>query len=166
MVCRSADRMWRLSRLGVEAPSVCLRCLRRSLRLRGGQHDDRPQRQGSLFRRAVFLRDCNRNGGSGFPHRAPLREAGVRLYTESSQEILRARKLLTQWTADGSLSREQYELLEQDTVSDLRTTYIFLSLVLFLFSVIAVAAIVGLSSLIFTGSSQQAAGIFYLIFAA
>ena len=90
----------------------------------------------------------------------------MRIYTESSQEILRTRKLLTQWTADGSLSQEQYQLLEQETVSDLRTTNIFLRLVLFFFSVIAVAATVGLSTLIFTGSSQQASGIFFLIFAA
>jgi hypothetical protein len=90
----------------------------------------------------------------------------VRIYTESSQEILRARKLLTQWTADGSLSREQYQLLEQETVSDLRSTNIFLRLVLFLFTLIAVAATVGLSSLIFAGASQQATGVFFLIFAA
>jgi hypothetical protein len=49
----------------------------------------------------------------------------VRIYTESSEETLRARKFLTQWTGDGSLSKEQYQRLEQDTVSDLRTTNIF-----------------------------------------
>jgi hypothetical protein len=48
----------------------------------------------------------------------------------------------------------------------LRTTNIFLRLVLFFFTLIAVAASAGLPSLIFTGSSQQATGIFFLIFAA
>ncbi|WP_035356864.1 hypothetical protein [Edaphobacter aggregans] len=50
----------------------------------------------------------------------------MRIYTESNEETLRARKLLTQWTGDGSLSKEQYQRLEQDTVSDLRITNIFL----------------------------------------
>jgi hypothetical protein len=90
----------------------------------------------------------------------------VRIYTESSEEALRARKLLKQWAGDGYLNNEQYQLLEQDTVFDLRTTNIFLRLVLFFFTLIAVAASVGLSSLIFTGSSQQTTGILLLIFAA
>jgi len=57
---------------------------------------------------------------------------------------LRARRLLTQWKDDGLLSEEQYQQLEQDTTSDLRTTNIFLRLVLLLFTLFAVAAAVGL----------------------
>ena len=68
----------------------------------------------------------------------------MRIYTESSEENLRARKLLKEWTGDGALSQEQCQRLEQDTVSDLRTTNIFLRLVLFFFTVIAVAAAAGL----------------------
>jgi hypothetical protein len=91
----------------------------------------------------------------------------VRLYTESSQEILRARKLLTQWTADGSLSQEQYQFLEQETVSDLRTTNIFLRLVLFCFTLIVAGASIALFfMLFFTSSSQPTIGIFLLICAA
>jgi len=91
----------------------------------------------------------------------------VRIYTESSAETLLARKLLTQWTADGSLSNEQYQRLEQDTVSDLRITNIFLRLVLFFFTMIGVAAAVGLFFTIFLWRpSQQTEGIFLLIFAA
>jgi membrane protein YdbS with pleckstrin-like domain len=91
----------------------------------------------------------------------------VRIYTESREETLRARKLLTQWTDDGALSKEQYQRLEQDTVSDLRTTNIFLRLVLFFFTIIAVAAAVGLFFTIFLSRpSQQTTGIFLLIFAA
>jgi hypothetical protein len=91
----------------------------------------------------------------------------MRIYPESSEEALRARKLLTQWTADGSLGKEQYQRLEQDTVSDLRTTNIFLRLVLFFFTIIAVAAAVALFFTIFLSRpSQQTTGIFLLIFAA
>jgi hypothetical protein len=91
----------------------------------------------------------------------------VRIYTESSEETLRARKLLTQWTGDGSLSKEQYQRLEQDTVSDLRITNIFLRLVLFFFTMIGVAAAVALFFTIFLSRpSQQTTGIFLLIFAA
>jgi hypothetical protein len=42
----------------------------------------------------------------------------VRIYTESSEETLRARKLLTQWAGDGSLSKEQYQRLEQALFGD------------------------------------------------
>lgn len=91
----------------------------------------------------------------------------MRIYTESSAETLRARKLLTQWTGDGYLSKEQYQRLEQDTVSDLRTTNIFLRLVLFFFTMIGAAAAVALFFTIFLSRpSQQTAGISLLIFAA
>jgi hypothetical protein len=91
----------------------------------------------------------------------------VRIYTESSEETLRARKLLTQWTGDGSLSNEQYRRLEQDMVSDLRTINIFLRLVLFFFTMIGVAAAVALFFTIFLSRpSQPTMGIFLLIFAA
>jgi hypothetical protein len=90
----------------------------------------------------------------------------VRIYTESREETLRARKHLTQWTGDGLLSKEQYQRLEQDTVSDLRTTNVFLRLVLFFFTVIAVAAAFGLFFKIFLSPpSEQTTGIFLLIFA-
>jgi uncharacterized membrane protein YgcG len=91
----------------------------------------------------------------------------VRIYTESSEETLRARRFLKQWTGEGDLSKEQYQRLEQDTVSDLRTTNIFLRLVLFFFTVIGVAGAVALFFTIFLSRpSQQTTGIFLLIFAA
>lgn len=91
----------------------------------------------------------------------------MRIHTESSEETLRARKFLTQWTGDGYLSKEQYQRLEQDTVSDLRTTNIFLRLVLFFFTMIGVAGAVALFFTIFLSRpSQQTSGIFLLIFAA
>ena len=81
--------------------------------------------------------------------RAPLREAGMRLYSASSEEILRARTLMTDWVGEGFLSKAQYQLLEQETVSDLRTTNIFLRMVLFLFTLISVGAAVGLFFVVF-----------------
>ena len=91
----------------------------------------------------------------------------MRIYTESSEETLRARKFLTQWTGDGYLSKEQYQHLEQDTVSDLRTTNIFLRLVLFFFTMIGVVGAVALFFTIFLSRpSQETTGIFLLIFAA
>ncbi|SNS30537.1 hypothetical protein SAMN05421770_101420 [Granulicella rosea] len=91
----------------------------------------------------------------------------MRIYPASSEEALRARKLLTEWTADGYLSKEQQQALEEETATDLRTTNIFLRLVLFVFTVIAVAAAVGLFFAIFLSrASQPATGFLLLIFAA
>jgi len=91
----------------------------------------------------------------------------VRIYTESVEETLRARKFLKQWADDGSLSKEQYQRLEQDTVSDLRTTNIFLRPVLFFFTIVGIAAAAALFFTIFLSRpSDQTTGIFLLIFAA
>jgi hypothetical protein len=49
----------------------------------------------------------------------------VRLYTASREETVRARKLLKDWVGEGFLTKAQYQLLEQEIVSDLRTTNIF-----------------------------------------
>jgi hypothetical protein len=91
----------------------------------------------------------------------------VRLYSASSEETLRARKFLTDWVGEGFLTKAQYQLLEQETVSELRTTNIFLRLVLFLFTLISVGATVALFFVVFRSRpSVQTTGIFLLIFAA
>jgi hypothetical protein len=89
----------------------------------------------------------------------------MRLYSASSEETLRARQLLTDWAGEGFLTQEQYQRLEKETVSDLRTTNIFLRLVLFLFTLISVGAAVALFFAV-TGASEQTIGVFILIFAA
>ena len=89
----------------------------------------------------------------------------MRLYSASSEETLRARKLLTDWVGEGFLTKAQYQLLEQETVSELRTTNIFLRLVLFLFTLISVGAAAGLLYVV-SRPSEQTAGVFFLIFAA
>jgi hypothetical protein len=88
----------------------------------------------------------------------------VRLYSASSEETLRARKLLRDWVGEGFVTKEQYQLLEKETVSELRTTNIFLRLVLFLFTLISVGATAGLFFVV-SRPSDQTAGVFLLIFA-
>ena len=88
----------------------------------------------------------------------------MRIYTASSEETLRARKLLGEWLGDGIITKAQYERLERETVSELRTTNIFLRIILFLFTVIGVCAAVALflrGSL--DGTSDQAIAFFLLI---
>jgi hypothetical protein len=90
----------------------------------------------------------------------------VRIYSASSEETLRARKLLNDWAGEGFLTQAQYQLLQQETVSDLRTTTIFLRLVLFLFTLISVGAAAALFLEVFLSRpSEQTTGVFFLIFA-
>jgi hypothetical protein len=91
----------------------------------------------------------------------------MRLYAASSEETLRARKLLADWAGEGLITQEQYQRLEQETVSELRTTNIFLRLILFLFTLISVGALAALFFRAFLpGSSDQTTGVFLLIYAA
>jgi hypothetical protein len=89
----------------------------------------------------------------------------VRIYSVSSEETLRARKLLADWVGEGFLSKAQYQLLERETVSELRTTNIFLRLALFLFTLISVGAAAALFFVV-SRPSEQTASVFFLIFAA
>ena len=89
----------------------------------------------------------------------------MRLYTASSEETLRARKLLKDWAGEGYLTKEQGQRLGQETVSELRTTNIFLRLVLILFTLIIVAGTAALFLQV-SRPSEQTSGIFLLIFAA
>ena len=89
----------------------------------------------------------------------------MRLYSASSEETLRARKLLADWAGEGFLTKAQHQLLEQETVSDLRTTNTFLRLVLFLFTLIIVGAAVGLFFVV-SRPSEQTTGVSLLVFSA
>jgi len=91
----------------------------------------------------------------------------VRAYSASSEEAVRARDLLKDWTGEGFLTEAQYQRMEQETVCDLRRTNIFLRLVMFLFTLIIMAAAVGLFfAVFFSHSGEQTVGIILLIFAA
>ena len=90
----------------------------------------------------------------------------MRLYRASSEETLRARKFLTEWAGDGLLTEAQYQRLEQETVSELHTTNIFLRMILFLFTLISVGAAAALFFVVFLlRPPEQTAGIFFLAFA-
>jgi hypothetical protein len=90
----------------------------------------------------------------------------MRIYSPSSEETLRAGQLLKEWTSDGLLTHDQYRHLQQETTSDLRTTNIFLRLVLFLSTLICVGALGGLFYKVFIdGLSDKPLGIFLLIYA-
>jgi hypothetical protein len=91
----------------------------------------------------------------------------MRIYAAASEETLRARKLLADWAGEGYLAQEQYERLKRETVSELRTTNIFLRLILFLFTLISVCAAAALFFAVFLPhSSERTDGIFLLIGAA
>jgi hypothetical protein len=91
----------------------------------------------------------------------------VRLYSAFDEETLRARKLLSDWASNGFLTKEQRQLLEEETVSELRTTNTFLRLVLFFFTLIIVGAAAALFFVVFLSRpSDQTAGTIFLIFAA
>jgi hypothetical protein len=92
----------------------------------------------------------------------------MRAYSASTQEALRARNLLKDWAGEAFLTDPQYQRMQQETVCDLRRTNIFLRLVLFLFTLILVAAAAGLLFLSFNSShpSEPAIGAFLLVLAA
>ena len=90
----------------------------------------------------------------------------MRLYSTASEETLRARKLLADWVEEGLLTKAQYEHLNQETISELRTTNIFLRLIVFLFSLICVAATAGLFFAVFLRhATDNTIGMLLLVFA-
>lgn len=91
----------------------------------------------------------------------------MRIYQASSEETLHAGKLLKDWASEAFVTQEQYALLKPQTVSELRTTNIFLRIVLFLFTVIIVGAVGGLFGVTFLKSASDGTlGIFLLLYAA
>jgi hypothetical protein len=91
----------------------------------------------------------------------------MRIYSASSEETLHARRLLKDWAGEGFLTPAQYQVLEKETVFGLRTTNIFLRLVLFFFTLIIVGAGVALFFVVFISrSTDHTTGVFLLIFAA
>lgn len=91
----------------------------------------------------------------------------MRLYTASSEETMRARKLLKEWAGDGLLSKAQYQHLEGETASELRTTNIFMRLILFLFTlIIAVTAAPLFFEIFLSRPSNRTTGVVLIVFAA
>jgi hypothetical protein len=91
----------------------------------------------------------------------------MRAYDASAEEALRARKLLKDWAGEGYLSDSQHRLLEQEALNELRTTNIFLRLVLFHFTLIIVGAGAGLFFATFLSRpSDETASITLFVFSA
>ena len=89
------------------------------------------------------------------------------IYSEASEEALRARSLLKDWAGEGFITAEQYKLMEQETVCELRRTNVFLRIVLFLFTLIIVGAALGLFFVVFLDHADtQTIGGLLLTFAA
>ena len=90
----------------------------------------------------------------------------MRAYSASSEEALRARSLIRDWTGEGFLTEAQRQRMESDTVCEFRRTNIFLRLVLFLFTLIITGAAVGLFfAVVLPRSPAQTKGVFLLLFA-
>lgn len=70
----------------------------------------------------------------------------MRLYTAEQFETLQMSRLLREWVSENLLNPQQAEPLQRQTVSDLRTTNLFLRAVLFLFTVVIV---LGSTALVF-----------------
>ena len=64
----------------------------------------------------------------------------MRIYPTADQEALHARRLLKTWTTERFITPDQRLQLEAETTTELRTTNIFLRLVLFFFTALIVAA--------------------------
>jgi hypothetical protein len=91
----------------------------------------------------------------------------MRIYAPSSEETLHARERLTDWVGEEFITQEQYLRLKQETVCELRTTNVFLRLILFLFTLISVGAAAALFFTVFLShSSEQTTGIFLVLCAA
>jgi hypothetical protein len=91
----------------------------------------------------------------------------VRLYSAFSEETLRARKLLSDWASEGFLTKEQHQLLKQETVSELRTTNIYLRVVFFFFTLLIVGAATALFFVVFLSHpSDPTIGVVLLFFGA
>jgi hypothetical protein len=91
----------------------------------------------------------------------------VRIYSAESEEARRTRELLKDWAGEGFISEEQHRRMEQETVCELRTTNIFLRIVLFLFTLIIVGAAVGLFfTVVLPQPDERISGVSLLLFAA
>jgi len=87
----------------------------------------------------------------------------LRAYSVSDEEALRARDLLKDWAGEGYLTPAQFEQLEPETACKLRRTNVCLRIVSFAFTLLIVAAAVGLAFVVFL--DPVPASVFLLLFA-
>jgi hypothetical protein len=91
----------------------------------------------------------------------------MNVYGTSAEETVRTRRFLKEWAEEGFLTPAQFEQMEREAASEVRTTSGFLALALFFFTLVIVAAAVGLFFAVFLQRpSEQTASFFLMVFAA
>ncbi len=91
----------------------------------------------------------------------------MNVYGASAEETVRTRRFLKEWAGEGFLTQAQFERMEREAASEVRTTNGFLALALFFFTLVIVVAAVGLFFLVFFHHpSEQTIGFFLIVFAA
>ncbi len=91
----------------------------------------------------------------------------MRAYSASDEEAIRAQALLKDWAGEGYLTPAQRQQMERETVCTLRRTNIFLRLAAFVFTLLLVAAAIGLCYVGFLDrASTSSTSAFLLLFAA
>lgn len=89
----------------------------------------------------------------------------MKAYSVADEEALLAREKLKDWAGEGFVTEAQRQRIEQETVCELRRTNVFLRLVLFFFTLLIVAAVVGLFLLVLGQAPQSGAGVMLLVLA-
>ena len=90
----------------------------------------------------------------------------MRAYSASDEEARRAHDLIKDWAGEGYITPAQNEQMRQETVCHLRRTNIFLRLAAFFFTLLIVAAAVGLFYLAFLERARATnVGVFMVLFA-
>lgn len=87
-------------------------------------------------------------------------------YGASAEEKVRTRRFLKEWAGEGLLTQAQFQRMEREAASEVRTTNGFLALALFFFTFVIVGAAVGLFFQLFVRSASQQTDSFCLIVSA
>ncbi|MCX6606883.1 MAG: hypothetical protein NTV52_25325 [Acidobacteria bacterium] len=90
----------------------------------------------------------------------------MKAYSASDEEAIRAQALLKDWAGEGYITPAQREQMERETICTLRRTNIFLRLAAFGFTLLIIAAALGLFYLAFLErSTATTTGVFVMLFA-
>ncbi len=90
----------------------------------------------------------------------------MNVYGSSAEETVRTRRFLKEWAGEGFLTAAQYERLERESVSEVRTTNPYLAVALFFFTLVIVVAVTGLFFSVFHLRSDQETSFLFIIVAA
>ncbi len=88
----------------------------------------------------------------------------MRAYSASDEEARRARDLLKDWAGEGYITAEQFQQFDKETICPLRRTNIFLRLAAFGFTLLIIAAALGLFYVAFLErSTVSTTGVFVML---